>query len=244
MEKLSYKFLVVEDEIQANNSIVDRMKKYDNWKCAGAVLSLRDAIKITEEERPDLLFLDWEVRGGNTFILLEHLYTLENYNPYIIYFTGYQSDVPEIPVDIVNKYRVDIYLIKPIFDNLTTYLSNYLLEAEQKTQKKIKNRDIWIDTFMGIKEKIHPENIVFISQCNTNSRNKILKMNDGKSIEIKSNWKNCIKIAKEYKLQYAFANSRYYLINRQYISKLQKPYIWLNNKHKIEVTRDKWKEFF
>jgi len=244
MEKSNFKFLVVEDEVQANKSIVERMKKFENWKCAGAVLSLKEAIKITEEEKPDLLFLDWEVRGGNTFTLLEHIYTIENYHPYIIYFTGYQTDRPEIPMEIVNKYQVNKYLVKPIFDNLSNHLQEYLLEAEEKSNQNTQNESIWLETFSGTKEKIFPKNIVYISQCESNSRKKILNMLDGKTFEIKSNWSKCIKIAEDFKINFSFPNSRYYMINNIYISKIQKPFIWLNDTHKVEVTRDKWKDFF
>lgn len=242
MEKSNYKFLVVEDEIQANKSIVERMKKFENWKCAGAVFSLKEAMKITKEEKPDLLFLDWEVRGGNTFTLLEEIYSMENYHPYIIYFTGYQNDKPEIPMEIVNKYQVNKYLVKPIFDNLSNHLSEYIVEAEKINTHE--NESFWIENFYGVKEKINPKNIVYISQCENNSRKKILIFSDGKNLEIKSNWNNCIKIAQEHDLDYSFPNARYYMINHSYITKINRPFIWLNNTHKIEVTRDKWKFFF
>lgn len=244
MEKSNYKFLVVEDEIQANKSIVERMKKFENWSCAGAVLSLKEAMKIVVDEKPDLLFLDWEVRGGNTFTLLENIYTIEHYNPYIIYFTGYQNDKPEIPMEIVNKYKVNKYLVKPIFDNLSNHLQEYLLEAEKKSKGNIQNESIWLETFSGTKEKIVPKNIVYIIQCEGNSRKKILHLADGKTFEIKSNWNRCVKIAEDYQINFSFPNSRYYMINNSFISKIQKPYIWLNNTFKVEVTRDKWKDFF
>lgn len=244
MEKSNYKFLVVEDEIHANRSIVERMKKFEHWKCAGAVLSLKEAIKIIDTEKPDLLFLDWEVRGGNTFTLLEHIYTLEDYQPYIIYFTGYQNDKPEIPMEIVNKYSVNKYLVKPIFDNLTQHLSEYLLEAEKKSKSSYNDEFIWIENSFGAKEKINPKNIVFISQCLTNSRKKIITMVDGKTYEIKSNWNKCIKIAEEHRLEYSFPNSRYFMINHSFITKFQKPYIWLSDEYKVEITRDKRKDYF
>lgn len=244
MEKSKFKFLVVEDEIQANKNIVERMKQFGHWKCVGAVLSLKEAIKIIEEEKPELLFLDWEVRGGNTFTLLELVYSFIDYRPYIIYFTGYQSDRPEIPMEIINKYQVSKYLVKPIFENLTNHLTEYIDEAEKKSRVITDDDFIWIETSFGAKERINPLNIVFISQCETSSRKKIITMHDGKTYEIKSNWNNCIKIAEDFQLHYSFPNSRYFMINHSFISKKLKPFIWLKDTYKIEVTRDKWKDFF
>lgn len=243
MKKSNFSYLVLEDEIHANKSIINRMNVFENWSCAGAVYSLKEGLQIIESKKPHLLFLDWEVRGGNTFTLLEHISLIKDYNPYIIYFTGYQNDVPEIPMNIINKYRVNKYLVKPIFQNLTSNLNDYVREAEEIHQKT-ESKAFWIENSVRSKVKLIPENIIFISQCKNNSRIKLLNMVDGVTLEIKSNWNKCIKIAEDFNIDFSFPNARNYMINNRYITKLQRPYIWLNNNYKIEVTRDKWKEYF
>lgn len=242
MKKSNYSFMVVEDDLHANESIVNRMEKYENWKCISSETSLKKALEHIENKKPDLLFLDWEVIGGNTFSLLDKIQTLENYNPYIIYFTGYQNDRPEIPMEIINKYKVNRYLIKPIFENLTENLNLYISEAEAFAKNNLKSELFWITTIDKQKIKINPETIICISQSETNSRNKIIRFQNGTLFEIKSSWELCEKLANQFKIDYFFANARYTLINKKYISKIQKPYIWLDNKIKVEVTKDRWKE--
>lgn len=240
MQKSSYNFLVLEDDLNANQSIINRMKPYNNWNCIGQETILNEAILKIEKFKPQLLFLDWEVVGGNTFTLLEKITTIENYSPYIIYFTGYQSDNPQIPVDIVNKYKVNRYLIKPIFEDLTNNLATYINEAEDYLTKQ--KADFWITTIKKEKIKIHSYELLCITQSEVNSRHKII-YTTSQNFEIKSSWELCEAILKENQIDYAYANARYTLINKKYITKIQKPYVWLNHSLKIEVTKDKWRNF-
>ena len=186
--------------------------------------------------------MDWSIKGGNAFTLLEKIEKFENYKPYIIFFTGYQSDHPEIPVELINRFKVNRYLVKPVFENLTNNLKEYILEAENFYNSEIRIDDFWITTIDKQKLKINPTEIICISQSRSNSRNKIIHLKDGKHIEIKASWEICEKLAREYKIDYCFANNRDTLINKLFISKIQKPYIWIDNTLKVEVTRDKWKD--
>ena len=100
----------------------------------------------------------------------------------------------------------------------------------------------WITTVQKEKMKIVLKNIFCISQSETNSRFKIIHASDGKQIEIKASWPDCEAIAAKNKIDYCFTNARYTLINKSFISKIQKPYVWLNNDQlKVEVPKDKWK---
>lgn len=239
MLKSNFSYIVVEDDLHANQSIVKRMNKFENWNCIGSETILNDAILKIEVKKPNLLFLDWEVIGGNTFTLLEKIKNIENYKPYIIYFTGYQNDNPQIPVDIVNKYKVNKYLVKPIFEDLTENLSSYIEEAEN--QLKHQNKELWITTIEKQKLKIDANQIVCISQSRANPRNKIIHCSNHDIFEFKASWEICEMIALKYGINFLFANARDTLVNINYISKIQKPYIWLNQSIKVEVTKDRWK---
>lgn len=169
--------------------------------------------------------------------------TIENYHPFIIYFTGYGIDNQFISEDVVYKYNVNIFLNKPIQEKLTNSLQEYIAKAEIWVEKNSAN-GIWIATIDREKIKILLKpNIFCISQSKIYFRFKIIHTADTKEYEIKASWQDCEAFATKNKIDYCFTNARYTLINKSYISKIQKPFIWLNNNQlKVEVTKDKWKD--
>lgn len=241
MTKSNCNYIVVEDDLKVCNDIKNRMNIFNNWNCVALISSFDVAINCIENEKPDLLFLDYSIRGGNTFELLDNIKTMQNYNPFIIYFTGYGSDNQFISEDVVYKYNVNIFLNKPIQEKLTNFLNEYIAKAEIWIENNSVN-EIWIETIDKEKIKITPQNIFCISQSETNSRFKIIHTSDAKEYEIKASWQDCEAIAFKNNIDYCFTNSRYTLINKSFISKIQKPYVWLNKDQlKVEVTKDKWK---
>lgn len=242
MTKSNYSFMVVEDDLHAAQSIVNRMKKFENWKLTAVESGLSIALIKIEKHKPDLLFLDWEIVGGNTFTILDKIETLENYRPYIIFFTGYQSDNPEIPTTIINKYQINKYLIKPIFENLTNNLKCYINEAETYTSNKSASCEFWITTIEKQKIRINPDKIICILQSKAHSKNKVIYTAKAQEYEVRATWTDCEMIAKKFGIKLFKTNSRDTMINQNHIIKLQKPFIWLTDNLKIEVTKDKWKQ--
>lgn len=241
MKKSKYNYIVVEDDMNVCNDIKKRMTTSENWNCIGLITTYEEARVNITTKRPDLLFLDYSIRGGNTFNLIEEIKKIENYNPFIIYFTGYGNDNQFISEDVVFKYNVNVFLNKPIQEKLTNHLADYILKAENWIRDNSKN-EIWIDTIEKEKIKIIPNTIFCISQSETNSRHKIIHTSEGKTFEIKASWQECEAIATKNNIDYSFTNARYTLINKFFISKIQKPFIWLNNNQlKVEVTKEKWK---
>ena len=241
MAKSNYNFIVIEDDLKVCNDVKNRMSVFENWTCLALIPAFDEALHCIINEKPDLLFLDYSIRGGNTFELLDEIGKINNYAPFIIYFTGYGSDNPFISEDVVNKYHVNIFLNKPIQEKLTSYLAQYLIKATQWIEWNTAT-EVWITTIQKQKMKIASKDIFCISQSETNPRFKIIHTSDGKQIEIKASWQDCEAIAVKHNIDYCFTNARYTLINKSFISKIQKPYIWLNNDQlKVEVTKDKWK---
>jgi len=239
MKKSRYNYLIVEDEMEVCKQLQNRMKPFEKWNCLGLIPFYDTALQTIKADKPDLLFLDYSIRGGNTFSILNEIATIENYSPYIIFFTAFQNDNPEIPENALNIHQVNKYLVKPIFEKLTLHLHEYVAEAE-KWISNHQPKSFWIETIQKEKIMLYPDLIICISQSENNSRNKIIRMADEKIFEIKASWEVCEKIAKSYELDYFFANARYTLVNKKYITKILKPYIWLNNRTKVEVTREKW----
>lgn len=239
MEKSKLNYLVIEDELNVCENIAHRMKKFENWNCLGLISFYDEALAVILAKRPDLIFLDFSIRGGNSFDLLDQIKEMVEYQPYIIFFTAYLQDKPEIAEDAINTYKVNKYINKPIFNKLTECLETYLTEAETWSHEHTKN-ELWIETVDHVKIKLCPKEIYCFSQSAVSSRHKIIHTISN-NFEIKASWSECENIAKQNQLDYFFANSRESMVIRNYITKIQKPNIWLNDTLKVPVTKENWK---
>ena len=131
MKRSTFKYLVIEDDKSIWKNISARMQKFLQWKAVPFTDSLEEAITLIDTHRPDLIFSDWSIRGGNAYPILTHIHQSSGYTPYIIFFTGYQGENPEIPQIVFNEFPlVKKYLVKPIFQQLTENLTQYIAEAE------------------------------------------------------------------------------------------------------------------
>lgn len=237
----SYNFIVVEDDLEVCEDVKNRMLEFKNWHCLGLITTYDDAFQLIQSKKPHVLFLDYSIRGGNTFELMDEIQKIKDYHPFIIYFTGYGTDNLFISEDVNNKYKVNIFLNKPIQEKLTSNLKQYIFEAE-KWIKAFESKDLWLMTKDKIKVKIDPQKIICINQPENNPRFKTVRTIDNHVFDIKASWEECEKIAKNYNIDYYYTKSRDTLVNKIYITKIQKPYIWLNENLKVEVTKERWKD--
>lgn len=240
MIKSSYNYLIVEDDLEVCEDLKNRMLEHKNWHCLGLITTYDEALQIIESKKPHLLFLDYSIRGGNTFDLMDEILNIKNYNPFIIYFTGYGSDNLFISEDVNNKYKVNIFLNKPIQEKLTSSLKQYIFETE-KWIKSHGIKELWLLTKDKIKVKIEPQKIICINQPENNPRFKTIRTIDNQVFDIKASWDECEKIALENSINYFYTKSRDTLINTNFITKFHKPFIWLNETLKVEVTKERWK---
>lgn len=243
MNTLNFKYLVIEDDTNVWENIERRMSIFKNWKPIGFSSEIDDALYKISEQKPHLIFSDWSIKGGNAFQILDFIKTIENYQPYIIFFTGYQSEHPEIPQEILNNYPiVKKYIIKPIYENLTNYLADYVQEAEKLPQPHY-NAPVFLENEFKQKIKILPEDCVAFIQSENNPRIKTIYINAQPPINVKYTWEQIINFAENSRIEYFITHNRKSVINKKYISKIHKPFIWLNEDLKIEVAREKWKIF-
>jgi response regulator of citrate/malate metabolism len=232
---------VVEDIKEVCDEVKNRMDLFEDWNCIGLVAFYEEAMALILDKKPELLFLDYSIRGGNSFDIIDTINQLENYKPYIIFFTAFQNDQPEIPENAVNKYRINKYLVKPIFEKLTSHLKDYLQEATIWLQKNSES-EIWIETIYNEKVKIQVNAVVCIS-LSANSRNKIVHTKDNKTFEIKASMEDCVAIAKKNQMDYFVANIRECLFNKAYISKICRPFVYLNGDQiKVVVAKSRWND--
>jgi len=245
MKNLKFNYLVIEDDTNVWANIKRRMDKFEEWGAIGFTSEIDDSFEKILNAKPQLIFSDWSIRGGNAFQILDFIKSIEDYHPYIIIFTGYQSEHPEIPQEILNNYpMVKKYLVKPIYENLTENLSNYITEAKDQYLLKLQKTPILIENELHQKIKIIPANSIAILQCELNPRRKVLYLKNNEKVYLKQTWDSIIEFLNFYKIEYFTCHNRKSIINKSSIIKISKPYIWLENDLKITVSRERWEEHF
>lgn len=236
------KYLIVEDSQKVCEGIVERMENFTHWHPCNFAHHVDDAKKTVEAERPNLIFIDWALKGGSAYEVLQHIQNIAGYCPYIIFNTGYQSDNPEIPQEIVNNYKIDKYLVKPFWEKLRLYLHDYLEEAEKKQQ--LKDCLVFITDAEKIKRQINLSNLICICKESSDFSKKTLFFGKQNSITVKATWKQITRLLDDKKIRYFVTNKKEHLVVQKFIEKYQRPFVILKNfPLKIEIVKDKLREF-
>jgi two-component system, LytTR family, response regulator len=241
-----YTFLIVENASDVCMGIIKRMEQYQHWQSLGYCLAVNEAIQKVTETLPDLLFLDWSLNGGSAFEVLQAIQNINNYNPYIIFNTGYQKDNPEIPVVLINQYKVDKYIVKPIWENLRLHLKTYLNEAILKKQSCLqKEKKIWLSDDSGAKVLIDLNSIVCIVQHPATPRTRIVYTHhQDKHIVTALQWDKWCDILTNHQINFFVTKSRAHLVIRKFIKTWDSPHLKLAGvQFTIEVVKEKRKIF-
>ena len=99
------KALIVDDERLARSELQRLLKSFPEIEVAGEARNAEEAFALSERLKPDLLFLDVRMPGGDGFELLERLETV----PLVIFTTAYdQYALKAFEVSALD------YLVKPI----------------------------------------------------------------------------------------------------------------------------------
>lgn len=104
------KTIVVEDERLPRLSLLQKLEDYPNVEVVEACDSYESARESILANRPDLLFLDIQLRGQNSISLLEELRNTIPL-PYVIFTTAYTDS--KYLMSAIKLSAVD-YLVKPI----------------------------------------------------------------------------------------------------------------------------------
>ncbi|MBS1757279.1 MAG: response regulator [Bacteroidetes bacterium] len=244
MNKFTY--LVIENAPDVCEGIIRRMEKYEEWISLGYCVSVKQAIEKISEHKPNLLFLDWGLNGGSAFEILQQIQNLPSCNPYIIFNTGFQKDNPEIPQEIINNYKVDKYLVKPLWENLRQFLPQYLKEAVEKTKTNhLSSKKIWLTDNEGAKIILPLDKLLCICQHPSLPRKRIFYCeNDADGIVIPLQWDKCIELLRENNIDFFITKNRSHLVIKKYIEKFEKPFVRLRNfPAKVEVVKDAINDF-
>ncbi|MEO7044976.1 MAG: hypothetical protein ABI091_06680 [Ferruginibacter sp.] len=238
-------YTIVEDSIKVCNGIKERMDDFPNWKCCGFIHHANDVIKEIERFRPQLIYIDWALKGGSAFEVLSDISSLLEYNPYIIFNTGYQAENPEIPQDIINNYKIDKYLVKPLWENLRLHLPEYLKEAEQRSTHPVQELNrVWLTDITRKHHQVNMNSIVCILQDFENPYFKVIILDDRTSLTLKVSWAKIAELLETYKINSFVTNSREHIIVKGHVQFYKRPYVSLHHfKHKIEVVKNKLAAF-
>lgn len=240
MKKSTFKYLVIEDDKSIWKNISARMQKFIQWKPIPFTDSLQGAISLIDAHHPDLIFSDWSIRGGNAYPILSHIHQTNGYTPYIIFFTGYQGENPEIPQIVFNEFPlVKKYLVKPIFQQLTENLSQYILEAEALSEGEDET-PVFIENYLKQQVRIFPKQILCFLQDEENPRLKVLHALSGQNIHLKQTWEEIHRFCAQHQLSIFVANTRKAIVNREYIVRINRPFLWLEGGLRIQVSREQW----
>jgi two-component system LytT family response regulator len=98
------KVVIVDDESSGRKLIKEYLEHHPNWITVGEANNGVDAIKVINEFKPDLVFMDIQMPGINGFDVLEYLEEL----PTIIFSTAYDK----YALKAFEVHAVD-YLLKP-----------------------------------------------------------------------------------------------------------------------------------
>lgn len=244
MDKLTY--LVIENAPDVCEGIIRRMDGFEKWESLGYCTGVKEATQKILAIRPHLLYLDWSLNGGSAFEILQQVQNMPDYNPYIIFNTGFQKDNPEIPQEIINNYKVDKYLVKPLWENLRNNLPAYLKEAEEKVNlKSEKKLSAWIEDNNGIMVQMQLNHLTCICQHPNEPRSRIFYFNPPiKEITLPLQWQKCYDLLESNNIDYFITKSRSHLVVRSSVEKFDRPFVRLKNfPAKIEVVKESLKEF-
>jgi two-component system, LytTR family, response regulator len=243
---IELKYLIIEDSLKVCEGISERMACFTKWKLSGFALHIEEANQLINRHRPQLIFIDWALKGGSAFEVLQKIQNLLNYDPYIIFNTGYQSENPEIPQEIINHYRVDKYLVKPLWENLRKNLSIYVSEAEEKGKRANGNaKCIWLEDDKGVKLLIDLTTIICICQHPERPRSRLfyLTTKEG-SLSVPIQWQKCYDILTQTGIDYFITKYRSHLVVRNHIQVFDKPFVRLKGfKLRVEVVKENIRDF-
>jgi len=104
---MNIKSIIVDDEKHGRENLAGLLKEYcHEIEMAGEAASVEEAIKLINERKPELIFLDIEMPGKNGFELLEHF---QQFDFEVIFVTAYDS----YAIKAIRFSAAD-YILKPI----------------------------------------------------------------------------------------------------------------------------------
>lgn len=230
------KAVIIDDEVLFRNDIQNKInEKFSNdIEIVGEATTIKESIILIEKMKPNLLFLDIELKDGISFEIFN---TIEYSKYQIIFITGFN----EHAIKAIKVGALD-YILKPIdtneFNIAVSNAINKIEDGDLKNQLKVTN-----DYFKGIGNK----KVVLKTQESTH----ILKEEDIYYCKSEGNYttfytsfnENILLTKSIKKVEEILSNDIFikthqsYIVNKNYVTKLTKHgFVILNLKIKIPVS--------
>ena len=114
------RFVIVDDDKAAANALAKKLAAYDETELCGIAMNGLDGLRMINETRPDVLFLDIELPDISGIEFLEHVNCLPQYKCRTVMYTAHDRFM----LSAFRNKAFD-YLMKPIDD---TELRNIVLQ--------------------------------------------------------------------------------------------------------------------
>ena len=226
---------VIDDEVPSRQVILNILKVYcPTVEVVAEEGSVSKAISSINDTRPEVVFLDIELKGGNGFDVLRDL----QYAPQVIFTTAYS----QYAINAIKVHAFD-YLLKPINEEelvaTITKCKKHVLESEKAKDKQESDINFFTYSSHDGKHVIrHSEIIYFESSgaytyCVTTSGKTLISRNLG-------------EVEREIGLRDFFRTHHSFIINLSKIVRVElkrSGKIYLEGNHIVPVAQRKIKEF-
>ncbi len=207
------KAIVVEDSRLAREGLINMLRGFSGLQIVGEADHPTIALKLIQEVKPEVIFLDIHMPGESGFDLLEKL----DYMPRIIFTTAYS----EYAIRSFDYHAVD-YLLKPISQARLALAINKLIASHDTANEIDRNNskpplDINSQIFIKDGEKCHLialNSIRYFESCKNyvriffNEHNAFIK-------------KSLSQIEERLPVKYFFRVNRQYIVNLQAIVSIE-----------------------
>src|SRR5690554_6158305 len=224
------KAIVVEDSRLAREGLINMLRGFSELQIVGEADHPTSALRLIQEVKPDVIFLDIHMPGESGFDLLEKL----DYMPRIIFTTAYS----EYAIKSFDYYAVD-YLLKPISHERLAVAVKKLANDDLQTVNEVKPPlDINSQIFVKDGDKCHLVSLTtirYIESC----KNYVRIFFNEHSAFIK---KSLNQIEERLPKKYFFRVNRQYIVNLQTIATIEEGIgdgydITMDDGKKIDVSR-------
>jgi len=235
------KTLIVEDELYIRKGLITMIESLEkDLTILGECESVKDAVAVTNACKPELIFLDINLKDGNAFDFLEQT---EELSFKVIFITAYE----QYALQAIKNGAVD-YILKPVdIEELEAAIDKAMIldittQKEQldivKNQLIHKQKDRLVLRLQEGYQVIDFESLMY---CQSDKGYTTFYLSDGKSYMAS-------KPIKEFESQ--LPNQQFirthqsYMVHMDYVDKYDKNgYIFLKSGQKIPVSTRKKEEF-
>lgn len=235
LEDFKVNTIIIEDQIEARdylNKILD--DNFDRLNVLGYADTITDAVSLIHKHRPELIFMDIELKDGHSFEIFDQLF----YHDFeVIFITAFEGFIQKA----LDHYALN-YLIKPVDkEKLISILNRYIGKKERLYNAQ---KYELLSKFLNIKDSrlmVHTGNqylsvkIDEVVKCVADGNYTNFYLENGKAFLVSKGLKyyETLLLSKGF-----FKPNRSVIININFIESIyKKETIILQNKDKINVSQ-------